>query len=586
MTDNDSVLSTEEMNVLEEIDNGQPISEIAKKMGITIQAAQQILREAETKRRGVIHLAEEMKLSSPRLRVIDDRLNVTQEGTMKVGSQILKYLSEGIYSSPAGSLKELISNAFDADSPFVEISINPNEVIIKDHGQGMNYKDFDEDFTFISRSIKRNEGLKTKKYNRPIVGFLGIGFISVSELCDKMVIKSCKENEDAFFVAEIDFSKYRRREAAAKEFYEVSKYKITNYLKKDFGLELNCSFTEIKLKELRSGFKQILEDTKPFESLKTSIQDIMKYINYNGGGITDLGQYWQMIWEIACMAPIKYMDKDDKNDKSAIDPKIAAINATLKSYNFLLKINDIEMLKPFDLPFDKSLKSNQYVILPIKESISTSKGKLSFTGYMYSQHGIINPKEYIGVLIRIKNISIGSIDKSFLDYPSGANQVFRNWVFGEIYIQEGLEDALNINRNQFKVTDPDYIALRQWLHRFLDAVVFKYTLNEFYKKASIERQEIRKSESIDTLKQITRSEMGSDYCLKFEAHEQKQPVYINHKEKTVTINSSYPGYQTPARLKPMIQQLFLLFEIAYAKSNGDSERLRKTFQTEIEKWLR
>ncbi len=578
------MLSIEEIELLEEMDKSTPIEEIAQKLRVSISQAKKLIENAETKRKNLTELAREMKIPTSYIRAVDDRVDVIQKGTMKVGSQILKHLSEGIYSSPAGSLKELISNAFDSDSPSVDFIISEDEVIVKDKGHGMNWKDFDEDFTFISRSMKRDISDKTELYNRPIIGFLGIGFISVSELCDTMIIKSCKRNDDKFFIAEIDFSRYRETKIAEKEFYEVSEYKLTNYYKVKYNIPKETSFTEIKLRNLRSGFKKILHDRQPFGKKEASVMELQKYISSNKIGITNLGQYWQMIWEIACMAPIPYYESSKTLGK--IDGTIERINQTLRSFNFMVTINGLELVKPFKFPLSDDLDPDDYRIHPIREKITTSKGNLSFKGYIYSQHGIIFPKEYIGLLIRIKNVAIGPIDRSLLDYPSSSNQLFRNWIFGEIYVEEGLEDAININRNQFKITDPNYIALRTWLHNFLNNEIFPYTLHEYYQKASAERAEERRIENMEKLVKITESEMGKEYSFSYRFIPENQPLKINKLEKTIIVNSGYPFYKLDKKLRPILQEMFLLFEIAVEKSNGDVEKLKKSFREEIERWLR
>lgn len=575
------LMSKAEILLLEEVDKGTSIEEIAAILKTTVDQAKSLIQAAEEKRAALDEIVENVRVPTAYIRAVDDRLNVTQKGTMKVGSQILRYLSEGIYSSPAASLKELISNSFDSDSPTVDLTINGDEVTIKDKGHGMNWRDFDEDFTFISRSAKRARKGRTKVYNRPVIGFLGIGFISVAELCDTMVIRSCKENEDKFFVAEIDFSRFRTLEVTDKEFYEVSEYRLTNYLKEEYSIAKEASFTEIKLKNLQQGFKNILQDREPFDRTEVTISKLVEYVTSEGIGITDLGQYWKMIWEIACMAPVRYLIRPDK----PLDKTILLINSVLESYNFVVKINGKEIVKPFRFPMSDTLEPEGYAIHTIDQSMLTSKGKLSFKGYVYSQHGMISPKEYIGLLLRIKNVAIGPIDRNLLDYPSGSNQMFRNWIFGEIYIEEGLEDAININRNQFKLTDANYIALRKWIHEFLEEIVFKHTLH-YYREGSEQREEERKAENKETLRQITKKEMGEDYRFQYHPIAENQPLNIDRKEKTVTVNSEYPSYRMTSNLKPIVQRMLLLFEIAVEKSNGDVQKLRRNFQEELEKWLR
>jgi len=117
-----------------------------------------------------------------------------QNGSIKVSSDIVNDLSSGIYSSPASCIKELINNSFDADATLVTIRIKPISDIITiiDNGNGMNALDFDQNFAWISKSSKRNQG-SFSKMKRPLIGKIGIGFIAVNEICDELEIISTKK---------------------------------------------------------------------------------------------------------------------------------------------------------------------------------------------------------------------------------------------------------------------------------------------------------------------------------------------------------------------------------------------------------
>ncbi len=177
---------------------------------------------------------------------IEKKLEKEQTGRIKVGSQIIRHLSTGIYSTPEMAIKELISNAFDAEATLVTISTKSGSgsIVIDDNGIGMDYTDFDQNFTYISKSKKtgRNE---TTSSGRPIIGRLGIGFIAVSELCDTMVISSAKKGSDTKFIATLDFSKFKDKKYENSDFNDISEYTLTNYAKKN----LNESYTHIELFE-------------------------------------------------------------------------------------------------------------------------------------------------------------------------------------------------------------------------------------------------------------------------------------------------------------------------------------------------
>lgn len=578
-------VSEKELKMLIAHDKNEPIEKTASTLGLTVEEAEKTLAAALAKREKLISEAGAGGAPFIYYKPIDETVGVPQRGTMKVGSQILKQLSEGIYTSPAGSLKELIDNSYDSDAEEVTITIAEDEVKIRDNGSGMDWQDFDREFTFISYSAKRLERDKSKIYNRPIIGFIGIGFLAVSELCDILEIKSCKKNSDLFFKASIDFSRYRKLDVAQKEFYEISEYELTNCKKEEENIALDESFTEIKLKNLRQGFKKIVSDKEPFIGCRVSIENVWEHVYDRGIGITGLGEYWQMLLSLALICPVAY--SKDGPVRAFSDKTVSEIKSMLKSFNFRVVINGIELVKPIVFPNSSSITlSKEYHIHPIRESTKTSEGKLSFKGYIYSQHRIIDPKEYMGILIRIKNVAIGGYDRTLLDYPSGRYQLLRNWISGEIYVEEGLEAAMNVNRSSFKVTHPDYIALKSWLHRFLNDEIFPYLQAKYYFEGRESRLTEKEAENMAIFDRIVKSEMGGNFKFKYAALSNEEPVLIKKDEKTVVVNTEYPVFRrTPAKFENILQRLLVLFKIALEKSNGDTQKLDMIFKEEIEKWI-
>ena len=67
-------------------------------------------------------------------------LGVAKTGAIKVGSEILVHLGQGIYSTPANAVKELVANAYDADATRVRIRAKPDidNFVVLDDGSGMN----------------------------------------------------------------------------------------------------------------------------------------------------------------------------------------------------------------------------------------------------------------------------------------------------------------------------------------------------------------------------------------------------------------------------------------------------------------
>jgi len=427
-------------------------------------------------------------------------MNEPQKGYMRVNSKILKDLSSGIYSNPANAIKELIINSYDADATKVTIRAKPDldSFTIIDNGIGMNCDDFDTKYAWISHSDKRKEGEFTKGVGRPLVGRFGIGFISASQLCDKMTVISSKKGETTKFKAEIDFSKYKSHNPydEPKDSYEVSEFDFIN-LEEDpdehytiiILSELSTEFVEIlldkeieeKLQEMdekyRKKYERIQLDDISFEEIinliiKKQVVEIEKKI----------GTYWQFIFDLANTVPVSYLKNGplDINNNNQI---LENIIKDIKEYNFTVEFDGITLKKPIILPNNKDIihENSDYNVYFINETVKINEKILKFRGYFYNQKFQIKPVDFQGVIIRIRNVAIGKADKNFMDYP-WAEKMYMTWTFGEIYVDEGLEDALNINRNSFAINHPHYIYLRKYIHDLLHDIIFKRSRTRYSEK--------------------------------------------------------------------------------------------------------
>ena len=179
-----------------------------------------------------------------------------QNGSIKVSSDIVNDLSSGIYSSPASCIKELINNSFDADATLVTIRIKPISDIITiiDNGNGMNALDFDQNFAWISKSNKRNQG-SFSKTKRPLIGKIGIGFIAVNEICDELEIISTKKDESFKLTSTINFKKFRTEDVETDEGIIKGGYELINS-----DEDTDEHYTIIRLIGLKKTVKNILND--------------------------------------------------------------------------------------------------------------------------------------------------------------------------------------------------------------------------------------------------------------------------------------------------------------------------------------
>ena len=74
-----------------------------------------------------------------KIRASESRSDVV-ETVLETDEQVIARVTDGIYRQPASALRELISNAYDADASRVVIKTDPprfNRITIEDDGQGM-----------------------------------------------------------------------------------------------------------------------------------------------------------------------------------------------------------------------------------------------------------------------------------------------------------------------------------------------------------------------------------------------------------------------------------------------------------------
>src|SRR5581483_8630236 len=85
----------------------------------------------------------------------------TDKFPINVAASVIADISSGIYRTPAGALKELVSNAFDADAGIVRISTSGphfTTFTCSDDGSGLTPERFKEIMGLIGGSTKRDQG--------------------------------------------------------------------------------------------------------------------------------------------------------------------------------------------------------------------------------------------------------------------------------------------------------------------------------------------------------------------------------------------------------------------------------------------
>jgi hypothetical protein len=141
--------------------------------------------------------------------------------------------------------------------------------------------------------------------------------------------------------------------------------------------------------------------------------------------------------------------------------------------NFEVLVDHFHVRRPvlFPNPIAEKYGGPTPIIYPIAYEGTIARRRLRFSGYIYAQQPHIDPVELQGVQLRVRGVGIGGYDRTWMGYPFDEGMKFGQ-VSGEVYVQEGLESALNIDRASFRETDPHYLALRAVLWKQLKERVF------------------------------------------------------------------------------------------------------------------
>ena len=201
-----------------------------------------------------------------------------------LSAKVFGHLSQGLYRTPAGAIKELISNSFDADAKLVRIHTGFPKFetfSCEDDGSGIS---IDEFIRLMNRGIgtsyKRTSGdALTPGMRRPVIGRLGLGILSLAQICHRFDIVAHHKDSKKAFRATIVFPPYTRTEMdrlsehkGQEEIVQGGQFQITeeNYDPAKNGVRIFTKYLrEPFRKRMRAlnnyGNRKISDKTEPYK---------------------------------------------------------------------------------------------------------------------------------------------------------------------------------------------------------------------------------------------------------------------------------------------------------------------------------
>jgi len=487
--------------------------------------------------------------------------------TLKTDERVIARVTDGIYRQPSSALRELISNAYDADAARVVIKTDAprfDRISIEDDGHGMSPEALAHMLMHIGGSAKRQEkgqGLGITSSENPLltpngrklIGKIGIGIFSVAQLTYHFQIITKTKGDNFRTIATVALRQYSDEDLNQNKSdneYESGKVNIW----REKASDINSHGTTIVLTNVRPQARETLQSKEIWAAIEQSEQtqspdeQLLEPPKYHVGSVDILGQnmrvsngtttslpwdqsdnprtafcklvqcvwnelemsnpspqldkifdyYLQMIWTLSLSIPIPYVDSNifdmdltnwaygylvANEPKGSAKPilqenkpvrKILDLKEGLIQNGFDVYIDDLQLFRPIkfkDLPTTgHSLKKPLILIGKCKEEFAKfpkelSGGTLSFEAYLYWTPKIA-PTEHRGSLIRINGASGTLFDPSFMRYQV-SEQTRLKQITCEIFIHEGFDSALNIDRESFNYAHPHAVYLTRWLHSAL-----------------------------------------------------------------------------------------------------------------------
>lgn len=521
-----------------------------------------------TKKPQVTEVHDDLGLAAS-IRASHDPNRVVQT-TLKTDERVIARVTDGIYRQPGSALRELISNAYDADATRVVIKTDAprfERISVEDNGHGMEPEALAHLLLHIGGSAKRSgagPGLGITAANDPmrspggrrLIGKIGIGLFSVSQLTHTFQIITKVKDDNYRTVATVALRQYADEDLApsqeGEKKFESGKVNIWREKAADTAshgttivltsirhqardtLRSREVWNAIEQNEAQSEAedKQAIEPPKfhvgrvdssggllmktagkvwslpwekgdapedAFAKVVQSVWDEVAGTNPNPQLDRIFDYYLRMVWQLSLAVPLPYVDKhlfdmDVKgwavaftlsNQPKGAAQKLDAAGAPLRKKaglkdpvghigTFDIFLDDLKLARPIKfkgLPAtNNALKHPLIFIGKCREEFpklrrELSGGPLEFEAYLFWTPKVA-PVEHQGSLIRIHGSSGTLFDSTFMRYQVSEQTRLRQ-ITCEIFVSEGLDSALNIDRESFNNAHPHAVYITKWLHSAL-----------------------------------------------------------------------------------------------------------------------
>ena len=348
---------------------------------------------------------------------------------LSVDKRIILLLSASTYESFPRALRELVSNAYDADATKVDISLSEREHTLRvtDNGCGMTPDEFDFYLRIAGRQRSR---IQTTVLNRKRIGQFGIGFLAMFPFCERVEIQSTVERSPVVFKARIPAAKFLADRAKVEDLTGVD---VVGHEYRDENTN-NEHFTRLTLINTNDLLRRYLAQRHDQRKSRNSIR------SYPGMS--------RFRWELQDILPIQFPNG------SLIAPYVNP-----DPTGFDVNLNDRKLVR------------NDYVkeVLAHSEDIERV-GDIAFRYAIGTPWKAVKPDEARGMRVRLNQVGVGP--RQYFDLGIAGRTFSRlHWLTGEINIVSGLDETITLDRESFTASQ-DYEDFREFFRSKLRELAF------------------------------------------------------------------------------------------------------------------
>ncbi|KXK12543.1 MAG: heat shock protein 90 [Chloroflexi bacterium OLB14] len=460
---------------------------------------------------------------------------------LAVDKRIVRLLSSSTYENFPDAIREMVSNAYDADATEVAITIDLKQdyIEVKDNGNGMTPEEFE--FFLRIAGQKRDKSRTSPVFKRRQIGQFGVGFLAIFPFGKKIEITSTASRSDIFFKATVPAGKYvSEGQSINVEDIEIPGYQVEG---EDYFDEHGTTITISGLTDMVKRFfsKENKVKAKPDTILSYAPMDKLKWILQD-----DL--------------PLDY----PPNSVYATEFK------DLGTVGIKIWLNGKELNR--NTPGERVLESSYW-----------ESGKIKCRYLVATNWKKIKPEEAQHYKLRLRNVGIGK-RTSFSLGLAGRAYSRLHWITAELHILEGFDDAVTIDRSRF-VESPEY---DEFVNYFRDRMAHfaNYVENVSEAERDINRQlsESRSAE-VGSKREVIQNKVEQLRRKGFEiiskssnqVSKSSQPVKVNYANKTVEVVEDHPDFDDLISFEDKV------YNINYVKWNDlDTMPIRRGQSGELE----